>query len=227
MTVDSVERDCILIKIESNTSDASARVVSTFSIITRELKKGGVAYFVNCGDNDVHTLSEGDQFGLYNSVTDQAYGVDAGTGMSWGVVDEYEWTWSTQATYSGTYDKNAHPNGGVSTKSTWAQEGIADGVDKTVSNRYTKNHTECRLSPKLTYKFDLPNGSYTVKLYFVDPWTNVSTNPSVSANGTQLANCAVDKEVSLTATVSDGTLTLNFTTQSLCINVAYIIIALA
>lgn len=100
-------------------------------------------------------------------------------------------------------------------------------MDKTISNRYTKNHYECGLSPKLTYKFGLPNGKYTVKMYFADPWPGVSTNPSVNANGTQLANCATGAEVSLTATVSDGTLTLNFTTSNLCINIAYIVIALA
>ena len=31
-----------------------------------------LAYFVDCGDFDVSTLSEGDKFGVYNTVTDQA-----------------------------------------------------------------------------------------------------------------------------------------------------------
>ena len=40
-----------------------------------------LAYFVDCGDYDVTTLSEGDSFGIYNRVTDQAYGEDAAFGV--------------------------------------------------------------------------------------------------------------------------------------------------
>jgi len=46
-----------------------------------------LAYFVDCGDYDVTTLSAGDLFGQYNSVTDQAYQADVVTGKKWGIVD--------------------------------------------------------------------------------------------------------------------------------------------
>ena len=36
------------------------------------------------------TLSEDDQFGTRNSVTDQVFGKDAKTGYSWGIVDNTE-----------------------------------------------------------------------------------------------------------------------------------------
>ncbi len=226
-TIDTKELDCILIKIESNTAgQTSARVVSAFNIITRELKKGGVAYFVDCGDYDVHTVSEGDALGLYNSVTDQAYGADAGTGMNWGVVDD-----ATANTWRG----GVPIEGSVATNSTWAYEyNTGDGVDKTVSNRYTKNqYEEGWATLKLTYKFDLPDGNYTVKMYFADPW-GCSKNADVAANGTtKLTNAACGQEVSFTVTVSGGVLTLDITNpvnaaaNDKCINVAYIIIALA
>lgn len=43
-------------------------------------------YFVDCGDHDPSTLSEGDELGSLNSVTDQLYGKDAKTGYYWGVA---------------------------------------------------------------------------------------------------------------------------------------------
>ena len=43
-------------------------------------------YFVDCGDHDPSTLSEGDELGSLNSVTDQLYGRDAKTGYYWGVA---------------------------------------------------------------------------------------------------------------------------------------------
>ena len=43
-------------------------------------------YFVDCGDHDPSTLSEGNELGSLNSVTDQLYGKDAKTGYYWGVA---------------------------------------------------------------------------------------------------------------------------------------------
>ncbi len=225
-TVDGNAKDRILIKIESNAAgQASARVVSAFNTLTRTLKKGGVAYFVDCGDYDVHTVSEGDDFGLYNSVTEQVYGVDAVTGRSWGIVDNSTTT-TAPAPAAGK---------GIGTKTTWAFEANAgDGVDKTASNRYTKNQFESSFTTlKISYQFELPDGNYTVKMYFVDPW-GCSKNADVAANGTtKLTNAACEQEVTFTVTVTGGTLTLditnpvNATAGDKCINVAYIIIALA
>ncbi len=218
--VNAAKNGYVTVRFESNNGGDAAMICGT---IAMQHLKNNMLYFVDCGDYTTDTVGEGDYFGAYNSVTDQAYGADPVTGKKWGIVDEYEWTWSSAAAYEGIYDKNAQPGGGVSTKSTWAQEGLL-ATEKTVTNRYTKNHTECGLSPKLTYKFDLDDGTYLVKMFFIDPWS-CSSAPTVTANGTAaLEGAAVGKEVSFTATVSGGTLTLAMTTSSLCINLAYIII---
>ncbi len=199
---------------------ASARICSYLYSQKRAFNPAAqdkkIAYFVDCGDFDVYTLSEGDLFGTYQSVTEQAYGKDPFTGKMWGIVDGYNQTWS-----------GATPQGAF-TNSTWANEQIAgDGVEKTVSNRYTKNQFESNLARKLGYKFELENGTYTVKLYFTDPW-GVSKNPIVKANGeTKITNGAVNEELSFTVTVTNGELTLDIASDDLCINLAYIQILFA
>ena len=175
-------------------------------------QNGKLAYFVDCGDYDVYTLSGADKLGTCQSVTEQVYGADKVTGKKWGIVDTYASTGGGAAP------------GGVYTNSTWAYEqgGIADGAEKTFSNRYTKNQSESGLARKLGYKFDLDNGTYTVKMYFTDPW-GVSKNPCVAANGTAvITNGATDKELTFTVTVTDGELTLDITSSDLCINLCYI-----
>ncbi len=216
-TIDGAEKDRILVKIESNTAGRpSARVVSTFNTLTRELKKGGIAYFVDCGDYDPTTLSDGDSFGLYNSVTEQVYGADVGTGMQWGLVD------NNAADIAGACQK------GIGTNSTWAYEfASGDGTEKTLSNRYTKNQFESSVARNLHYKFEIPDGTYTVKMYFADPW-NCSTNPNVSANGeSKIQNGAIGEELSFNVTVTGGELTLDITTSDKCINLCYITILCA
>ena len=93
-----------------------------------------VVYFVDCGDYNVNTVSEGDQLGTHNSVTDQVYGADPVTGYKWGVDDAV----------SSPLENGDCPKGGVSTDWTWPYEfnEAGDGVPKTGSNRYTKNQFE-------------------------------------------------------------------------------------
>ncbi|MDE5548084.1 MAG: glycoside hydrolase family 127 protein, partial [Clostridia bacterium] len=167
----------------------SARVCS---YIYSEYLVNHVAYFVDCGDYNVNTVSEGDVLGKYQSVTEQVYGADAVTGKSWGIV----------ATHP-TNIAGACANG-VGTNSTWAYEfNAGDGQDKTASNRYTKNQFESGVARNLHYKFELANGTYTVKVYFADPW-NCSKNPTVSANGvSKISGAAVGEEVSFEVTVTN------------------------
>ena len=61
-----------------------------------KLTVNNVAYFVDCGDHNVNTVSGGEALGKYNSVTEQVYGEDAVTGRKWGIVDNIETsTWGT------------------------------------------------------------------------------------------------------------------------------------
>ena len=57
---------------------------------TESGEPGDLLYFVNCAATNVADVAEGDAMGEYQSVTDQPYGEDAGTGNAWGYVeDEY------------------------------------------------------------------------------------------------------------------------------------------
>lgn len=172
-----------------------------------------IAYFVDCGDYDVYTVSAGDKLGVYNSVTEQVYGADPITGKMWGIVDNQANDIAGTAEY------------GIGTNSTWAYEySTPDGSDKTVTNRYTKNQVESNVARNLHYKFELEDGTYVVKMYFADPW-NVSANPNVSANGTsKITNGAIGQELSFNITVTNGELVLDITSDSLCINLCYIVI---
>ncbi|MDE5897079.1 MAG: hypothetical protein K2H43_04625, partial [Clostridia bacterium] len=198
----------------------SARVCSYLysqkRVFNERAQDGNVAYFVDCGDYDVYTTSAGDSIGKYQSVTEQVYGADAVTGKKWGIVDPHT------ANIAGAAEK------GVATNSTWAYEFNADdGLDKTASNRYTKNQFESGVARNLHYKFDLDNGTYTVKVYFSDPW-GCSKNPSVSANGEiKVASAAIGQEISFAVTVANGELALDFASSDLCINLCYITVLFA
>lgn len=178
-----------------------------------------LAYFVDCGDYDVSTLSEGDSFGMYNRVTDQAYGADAVTGKKWGIVD----TVSSPLT-NGTANSAAITNAAY-TDWSWPFETdatIKDGSDKTLTNRYTKNQFESGIDRHLDYDFEVPNGTYTVEVCFVDPWS-VSSNPSVALEGTMaMENVIAQVPTKAVVEVTDGTLNMNVTSDNLCINLAYI-----
>lgn len=186
----------------------SARVCS---YVYSEYLVSRVAYFVDCGDYGVHTVSEGDVLGKHQSVTEQVYGADAVTGKKWGILDAHP-----------TNIAGTAPNG-IGTNSTWAYEfNAGDGQEKTASNRYTKNQYESGVARNLHYKFELDNGSYTVKVYFADPW-GCSKNPSVAANGvSKVTGAAVGEEISFEVTVTGGELVLDFTSDDLCINLCYI-----
>ncbi len=180
-----------------------------------------LAYFVNCGDYDVSTLSDGDLFGIYNGVTEQIYGVDPVTGKKWGIVDDISTPLRNGA------PGNPGMTNAVFTDNTWAYEtnsSLSDASPKTATNRYTKNQYENGMARSLNYRFSLPKGKYTVELYFTDPW-NCSKNPTVSLEGLPvLTNVAMNKAVTADILVEDGELDLSVTTpdSTLCINLCYI-----
>lgn len=180
-----------------------------------------LAYFVNCGDYNVASLSEGDLFGIYNGVTEQIYDVDPVTGKKWGLVDTV-----SSPLRNGTAS-NPGMTDAVFTDNTWAFEtnsGLSDTSPKTATNRYTKNQYENGMARNLNYNFELPNGKYTVEVYFTDPW-GCSKNPTLSLEGQPvLKNIAMNQAVTAEVTVEDGELNLAVTApdSTLCINLCYI-----
>ena len=184
-------------------------------LAAEENTDSNLAYFVDCGDFDVSTLSEGDKFGIYNTVTDQAYGEDPGTGKKWGIVD----------TVSEPLKNGTAPSAPTAayTDNTWPNEWVTgDGVGKTESNRYTKNQIENGMPRVLDYSFEIPNGTYTVELFFVDPW-NVSAAPAATFEGTIVEkDILIQTESTTEVAVADGSLDIHITSENACINLAYI-----
>ncbi len=193
-----------------------------------------IVYFVDCGDYVVDTVSAGDQLGTHNSVTDQVYGKDAATGYKWGIVD----------TISDPLKNGTSGCGGAFTDNTWPyEENTANtDVDKTKSNRYTKNQYEKGIAERyLDYQFELENGTYDVSVFCTDPW-NCSEAPEVYVNynkdskiriasGEEMSDNIINlKPATATVEVKDGDLTVNLRASSgdgvenRAINVCYILI---
>lgn len=123
-------------------------------------------YFVDAGDHDVTTVSDGDEFGAWNSVTDQVFGEDPGTGKMWGIDDP-----------GGDVSSETYPDTGVYTKYTWANEQQADdGVSKDLSFRYGRNQNESGFQELyVDYKFELQAGkTYDVEVGVGNNWGNSS-----------------------------------------------------
>lgn len=142
-------------------------------------------YFVDCGDYTVDSITPGadttddtsddsDALGIYQSVTDKAYGADATTGKSWGIVaDPY-----ADTSYDGTL--------GVRLTGAWAFEYNApeSNLHRNWSNTYS-NGCPAGQAPTLTWKFELPAGTYNVEVCAVNPWNNCS-NVTVKGNNTTI-----------------------------------------
>lgn len=190
-------------------------------------KDPSIIYFVDCGDYVVDTVSDGDQFGTHNSVTDQVYGEDPMTGYNWGIVD----------TVSDPLKNDSCKNGGVSTDNTWPYESNEANKDvaKTASNRYTKNQFESDMDPRtLDYKFELENGKYEVTICCSDPW-GVSKSPDAYLNYGKDNQVTLKEKVEASAQkpaknvieVTDGELTVNLRgtgNDNKAINLCYILI---
>ncbi|MBR5363059.1 MAG: glycoside hydrolase family 127 protein [Oscillospiraceae bacterium] len=172
-----------------------------------------VAYFVDCGDAVTSTVSAGDRFGLFNSLTEQMYGADAVTGMVWGIADETD---------------HEHTGDPIYTANTWPDESTIDNRDKTASFRYTRGQYENNMDRLIEYDFTLPNGTYQLEIGFANPW-DCSTAPSVTLENGGISTKLIenlDLSASKTATapftVTDSGVKLKLTSEDKAINVTYI-----
>lgn len=211
----------------SDTKEFTVKVAAYKVAVPADREDNDIVYFVDCGDYLVNTVSDGDQFGTHNSVTDQVFGEDPVTGYTWGIVD----------TVSTPLKNGSHACGGVFTDNTWPYESNTAKKDtvKTSSNRYTKNQFESGIDERyLDYSFELEDGTYDVSVVCIDPW-GVSKSPDVYLNyGTDSQVTVKEgldasaKEVGKkTVDVTNGKLTVDFRgsgQDNLAINVAYILI---
>ncbi|MFA9462693.1 MAG: bacterial Ig-like domain-containing protein [Velocimicrobium sp.] len=135
-------------------------------------------YFVDCGDYNVATLTEGEKFGQSNRVTDQVFGEDAATKKNWGAID---------TDYSISEDaKNLIANGfsPTFTSFTWPSEYTkTDGEAKTTTFRYARDQDKAGITERyVNYKFQLEAGKkYEVSVSLGNSW-NCSSPISVYAN---------------------------------------------
>ena len=107
-----------------------------------------VYYFVDCGDHDPSTVSEGDEFGILNTVTDRIYGEDE-TGYSWGV----------EILLDNEYESSSGVAGDKAVYTTYQRtltENVKDGQRKESTFRYAHNQYEDGIDPRyVAYKFEL------------------------------------------------------------------------
>ncbi|MCD8049578.1 MAG: discoidin domain-containing protein [Clostridia bacterium] len=191
-----------------NLSLTGSAFVDEFSLLDNV--DSNLLYFVDAGDSDVTTLSDGDKFGVNNSVTDQFFAPDPVTGYSWGVDDTY----SASSKYPDL----------LTGAETWPYEyDTSDGRDKIVSFRYAKDQDDTTGSG-VTYKFELPDGLYSFEVGFYAPtdWmASVNRKATLSVNGTALAQGIVPKTdadnpiiVKAVAEISGGYASLNIKLDS-------------
>lgn len=136
-----------------------------------------LAYFVDCGDFDPETTSEGDAVSRFQSVTDKIYGPDK-SGKSWGVVtsDDGEEPISVPA------DTDAGRAGslGVYTTYQWAHERQINDTSKEISFRYA--HDQKVEEKYIKYRFEVEPGEYQVTVGMGNCWLGAGEQEGAENN---------------------------------------------
>ena len=164
-------------------------------------------YFVDCGDHDPSTLSEGDELGSLNSVTDQLYGRDAKTGYYWGVAALNEQDTKAEpgsSHYTDPDDKGVYTKYQKALSNSAAD--VTDGKPKEASFRYADSQDTAGINPRCVfYKFELDPGKYDVTVGMSNTWGNAG-NPVV-----RLSADGIDEIVSDSYSSGSKTLSVDLT----------------
>lgn len=223
-------------------TDAYQRLSTALDELVEKSKN--VVYFVDCGDHDPSTVSgKADDFGRFNSVTDQIYGADSKTDYSWGVVletageENLGWrggSWhqyeSDKAVYT-TYQRALSND----------SSDFADGKEKTETFRYAHGQDSTGINPRyVSYQFELEPKEYDVTVCMGNSWGNAA-NPTVTLstdNGTlgshpytitQGSNVSETLHIDLTNATANGNgkidLKVRATSSDPTIQMNYIVIA--
>lgn len=172
-------------------------------------------YFVDCGDHNPSTLSEGDEFGSCNSVTDQLYGKDGETGYSWGLLmDEEKGEKSTPgegSMISDPSDRAVYTNYQKALSN--AASDLQDGKNKAETFIYAHNQGESGIDPRyVAYKFELEPGKYSVNVGMSNTWGNAA-NPEVTLSAEGIN--AVSENYNIAAGRQDKTMTVDLTNANI------------
>ena len=162
-------------------TDAYQRLAAALDELVEKSKN--VVYFVDCGDHDPSTVSgKSDDFGRFNSVTDQIYGADSKTDYSWGVVletaGEENLGWSGGSKVQSESDKAVYTTYQRALSN--APTDLEDGKAKTETFRYAHGQFEKGINPRyVSYQFELEPKAYDVTVCMGNSWKNAA-NPTVT-----------------------------------------------
>lgn len=156
-------------------------------------------YMVDCGDRTPDTVSEGDTLGIYQSVTEQFYGADPATGKTWGIVDE------------GIRSNEEMGETDSAIRTTWTNVNGDNDAPKADTQRYCQEMKENGLDRVITYKFEVPNGTYDIEVGLADPWWCAGlATVTVDGDNAWVADAAGywggSTTATVTAEVTDGVL---------------------
>ena len=201
-------------------ADGSGSTITADTIVDADLtvwaqwrQLGELVYFVDAGDIDPTTVSPGAALGTHNSVTEQFFGPDPGTGKQWGLLD----TPAPSVNYPDL----------LTGAGTWPAENLSytDATPAAQTYRYARQQTQPideRLG--IPYKFELEDGEYRVRMSIATGWPSqadrgykamVTFNEGTATEVAALAPTVLSKdwtapvEVDAVATVSGGYLTIN------------------
>ena len=154
-------------------------------------KSKNVVYFVDCGDHDPDTVSgKADDFGRFNSVTDQPLKADAETGYTWGIVmeadDEKNLGWNGGSKVQFESDKAVYTTYQRALSNHEAD--LTDGKAKTETFRYAHGQFEKGINPRyVSYQFELEPKAYDVTVCMGNSWKNAA-NPTVALRAGSVAD---------------------------------------
>lgn len=171
-------------------TDAYQRLSAALDELVKKAKN--VVYFVDCGDHDPSTVSgKADDFGRFNSVTDQLLQADSVTGYTWGIVmedsREEDLGWQGGSMASSASDKAVYTTYQRALSNT--QMDLADGKAKTETFRYAHGQDSDGINPRyVSYQFELEPKEYDVMVCLGNSWNNAG-KPTVtlSTDGQTLA----------------------------------------
>ena len=162
-------------------TDAYQRLAAALGELVEKSKN--VVYFVDCGDHDPDTVSgKADDFGRFNSVTDQIYGSDSKTGYVWGLVlensNEQVLDWHGGSKVRSESDKAVYTTYQRALSN--APTDLEDGKSKTETFRYAHEQQENGINPRyVSYQFELEPKAYDVTVCMGNSWKNAE-NPTVT-----------------------------------------------
>ena len=170
-------------------TDAYQRLAAALDELVKKSKN--VVYFVDCGDHDPDTVSgKADDFGRFNSVTDQPLKADAETGYTWGIVmetdDEKNLGWNGGSKVQSESDKAVYTTYQRALSNHEAD--LTDGKAKTETFRYAHGQFEKGINPRyVSYQFELEPKAYDVTVCMGNSWKNAA-NPTVALRAGSVAD---------------------------------------